>query len=111
MNDNKPCYDTAEQNQFARFETAEDGSFALPYSTLLCAHLTPAGAGAAAQILTLVFSTHTVTIEGTQLGSLLLAFQKGRAETVRVGGGQPNGTTNAPAVREIQIAEGPNSKL
>ena len=105
MQDTKPCYDTAEQNQFARFETAEHGSFALPYSTLLCAHLTPSTAGAAAQALTLIFSTHIVTLEGTQLLSLLLAFQKARVEAVRLGGCQPSAGA-APAIRQIIIAEG-----
>jgi len=105
MQDTKPCYDTAEQNLFARFETAEHGSFALPYSTLLCAHLTPATAGGVAQTLTLIYSTHTVTIEGTQLASLLLAFQKGRIEAVRVGGSQPSAGA-VPAIRQIIIAEG-----
>ena len=105
MQDTKLCYDTAEQNTFARFETADQGSFALPYSTLLCAHLTPAAAGAAAQVLTLIYSTHTVTIEGTQLGSLLLAFQKARVEAVRLGGCQPSAGA-APAIRQIIIAEG-----
>jgi hypothetical protein len=105
MNDSQPCYDTAEQNQFARFETPEHGSFALPYSALLCAHLTPAAVGAAAQVLTLIYSTHTVTIQGTQLGSLLLAFQKGRAEAVRSGGSQPSAGA-VPAIRQIIVAEG-----
>jgi hypothetical protein len=105
MNDNQPCYETAEQNTFARFETAEHGSFALPYHTLLCAHLTPATAGAAAQTLTLIYSTHTVTIEGTQLASLLLAFQKARVEAVRVGGSQPSAGA-VPAVRQLVVAEG-----
>jgi hypothetical protein len=105
MHDTNPCYDTAEQNTFARFETAEHGSFALPYNTLLCAHLTPATAGAAAQVLTLIFSTHTVTIEGAQLMSLLLAFQKARAEAVRVGGCQTSAGA-VPAIRQIIVAEG-----
>jgi hypothetical protein len=105
MHDNTPCYETAEQNTFARFETAEHGSFALPYNTLLCAHLTPATAGGAAQTLTLVYSTHTVTIEGTQLASLLLAFQKVRIEAVRVGGSQPSAGA-VPAVRQLVVAEG-----
>lgn len=109
MNDNNPCYETAEQNQFARFETAEHGSFALPYNTLLCAHLTPATAGNAAQILTLIYSTHTVTIEGTQLSSLLLYFQKARAEAVRIGGSQASAGA-APAIREITVAEGVSRK-
>jgi hypothetical protein len=105
MQDTKPCYDTAEQNLFARFETDEHGSFALPYNTLLCAHLTPATAGAAAEVLTLLYSTHTVTLEGTQLASLLLAFQKGRIEAVRVGGSQPSAGA-VPAIRQLVVAEG-----
>jgi hypothetical protein len=109
MNDNMPCYETAEQNTFARFETAEHGSFALPYNTLLCAHLTPATADAAAQILTLIYSTHTVTIEGTQLSSLLLYFQKARAETVRIGGSQASAGA-VPAIRQITVAEGVSKK-
>jgi hypothetical protein len=109
MHDTNPCYDTAEQNTFARFETAEHGSFALPYNTLLCAHLTPATAGAAAEALTLIYSTHTVTLEGTQLSSLLLAFQKARAEAVRVGGSQPSAGA-VPAVRQITVAEGVSPK-
>lgn len=109
MNDNNPCYETAEQNQFARFETAEHGSFALPYNTLLCAHLTPATAGADAQVLTLLYSTHTVTIEGTQLSSLLLYFQKARAEAVRIGGSQASAGA-APAIRQIIVAEGVSKK-
>lgn len=103
MNDNKPCYETAEQNLFARFETAEHGTFALPYVTLLRAHLTPAEPGGAAETLTLLYSTHTVTIEGTQLSSLLLAVQKGRAEAIRIGGSQANAS---PAVRQLVVAEG-----
>jgi hypothetical protein len=104
MQDTKPCYETAEQNLSTRFETAGHGTFALPYNTLLLAHLTPATAGSAAETLTLVYSTHTVTIHGSQLSSLLTVVQKGRAETVRVGGNQPNATT--PAIREIIVAEG-----
>jgi hypothetical protein len=109
MHDTNPCYDTAEQNTFARFETAEHGSFALPYNTLLCAHLTPATAGAAAEVLTLLYSTHTVTLEGTHLLSLLLAFQKARAEAVRVGVCQPSAGA-VPAVRQITVAEGVSPK-
>jgi hypothetical protein len=105
MNDNQPCYDTAEQNQFARFETAAHGTFALPYATLLCAHLTPATAGSAAETLTLLYSTHTVTLEGTQLSSLLLAVQKARVEAVRVGGSQPSAGA-VPAIRQLVVAEG-----
>jgi hypothetical protein len=109
MNDNKPCYETAEQNTFARFETAEHGSFALPYNTLLCAHLTPTAAANAAEVLTLLYSTHTVTIEGTQLSSLLLYFQKARAEAVRIGGSQA-GAGAVPAIRQITVAEGVSKK-
>ena len=105
MNDNQPCYDTAEQNLFARFETAAHGTFALPYNALLCAHLTPTTAGGAAETLTLMYSTHTVTLEGTQLASLLLAIQKDHVEAVRVGGSQPS-TGAVPAVRQLVVAEG-----
>jgi hypothetical protein len=98
-------WEIAEQNTLARFETADHGSFALPYNTLLCAHLTPATAGAAAQILTLLYSTHTVTIEGTELSSLLLYFQKSRAEVVRIGGSQASAGAS-PAIRQIIVAEG-----
>lgn len=104
MNEPKPCYDTAEQNVAARFETAAHGTFALAYSTLLCAHLTPATAGRAAETLTLIYSTHTVTIEGTQLSSLFLAFQKARIEAVRISSNQT--TTTTTAVRQIIVAEG-----
>jgi hypothetical protein len=105
MNDNKPCYEIADQNTLALFETAEHGSHALPYNTLLYAHLTPVKAGGSAQVLTLIYSTHTVTIEGTQLSSLLLYFQKSRAEIVRVGGSQASAGA-APAIRQITVAEG-----
>lgn len=107
MNDPKPpCYDTAEQNSAARFETAAHGTFALPYSTLLCTHLTPATAGGVAETLSLIYSTHTVTIAGTQLASLLLAFQKSRVEAVRISGSQTNTAPTLPAVRQITVAEG-----
>lgn len=111
MQNAKPCYDTAESNLLARFETEAQGVYALPYSYLLCAVLSPNPRDGTGETLTLLYVSHTVTIRGDRLSSLLLVFQKGRAEAVRVGGGQPNGTTNAPAVREITVAEGPNSKL
>lgn len=103
--DNKTCYETAEQNLFTRYETERAGAYVLPYSALLFAHLPPVN-GSAVETLTAVYVTHTVTIKGTQLSPLLLVLQKGRAETVRVGGGQTNGTTNTPAVREIRVTEG-----
>lgn len=106
MNEKNPCYDTTtEAIPSACFEVAEHGDFVLPYSTLLCAHLTPATAASAAQVLTLIYSTHTVTIEGTQLSSLHRAFQKSRAEVVRVGGSQASAGA-APAIRQITVAEG-----
>lgn len=105
MKDQMPCYEIADQNTLALFETAEYGSYALPYNALLYAHLTPAKAGGSAQVLTLIYSTHTVTIEGTQLSALLLYFQKSRAEVVRVGGSQASAGA-APAIRQITVAEG-----
>jgi len=110
MQTTKPCYDTAEQNPLTRFET-ETQVYALPYSYLLCAMLSPNPRDGTGETLTLLYGSHTVTIRGDRLSSLLLVFQKGRAETVRVGGGQPNGTTNAPAVREIAVAEGSTRNL
>lgn len=107
----KPSYDTAENNLFTRFETGQQGTFVLPYSGLLFAHQAPTPAGAAVETLTLIYVTHSVSIRGTQLSPLLLVIQKGRAETVRVGGGQPNGNTNTPTVREIQIAEGQSNNI
>jgi hypothetical protein len=109
MNDNKPCYEIADQNTLALFETAEHGSFALPYNALLYAHLSPAKAGDSAQVLTLIYSTHTVTVEGTQLSALLLYFQKSRAEVVRVGGSQASAGA-APAIRQLTVAEGVSQK-
>jgi len=108
--DNKTCYDTAEQNLFTRFEAGQQGMFVLPYSGLLFAHLPPL-AGSAVETLTVIYVTHTVTIQGTQLSPLLLVLQKGRAETIRVGGGQPNGNTNTPTVREITVAEGQSNNI
>jgi hypothetical protein len=107
MNESNP-YETAEKNLSARFETTEDGTFVLPYSALLFAHLTPTAGSNAAQTLTLFYNTHTVTIEGTRLESLFLLFQKGRAETVRVAGSRAS--TDAPTVRQITITEGVNRK-
>jgi hypothetical protein len=105
MNDEKkPCYETAEQNLFTRFETEKHGHYALPYVGLLYAHQSPPGN--AADTLTLFYVTHTVTIRGAQLASLLMVIQKGRAETIRVGGGQAGGATSGPTVREIRVAEG-----
>ena len=103
--DNKNCYETAEQNLFTRFETERSGAYVLPYSGLLFAHLPPM-AGSAVETLTVIYVTHTVTIRGSQLSPLLLVLQKGRAEVVRIGGGQSNGTTNTPTVREIKVVEG-----
>lgn len=102
-----PCYETAEANLFTRYET-ERGAYVLPYSALLFAHLAPP-AGSALETLTVVYVTHTVTLRGTQLSPLLLVLQKGRAETIRVGGGQPNGNTNTPTVHEIAVVEGQTS--
>lgn len=107
--DNKTCYETAEQNLFTRFET-ERGAYVLPYSALLFAHLPPL-AGSAEETLTLAYVTHSVTIRGTQLSPLLLVIQKGRAEVVRIGGGQANGTTSTPAVREIAVTEGQTNNV
>ncbi|HXP61968.1 MAG TPA: hypothetical protein VN829_15845 [Dongiaceae bacterium] len=105
MNDqNKPCYETAEQNLFTRFETEKHGHYALPYVGLLYAHQSPPGN--APDTLTLFYVTHTVTIRGAQLASLLMVIQKGRAETIRVGGGQGSGATSGPSVREIRVVEG-----
>lgn len=105
MNDEKkPCYETAEQNLFTRFETDKHGTFALPYAGLLYVHQSPPGN--AADTLMLFYVTHTVTIRGAQLASLLMVIQKGRAETIRVGGGQGSGATGGPTVREIKVAEG-----
>ena len=109
MNDeSKTCYETAEQNLFTRFETGQHGAFVLPYSGLLFAHHAPTPAGASLDTLTLLYVTHTVTIRGTQLLPLLLVIQKGRAEVIRVGGGQSqsNGAQTTPAIREITVAEG-----
>jgi len=108
MNETKNPYETAEKNLSARFETTEQGTFVLPYSALLFAHLTPATGSTAAQTLTLFYNTHTVTIEGAGLESLFIAFQKGRAETVRVAKSQAN--TDAPTVRQITVTEGVNRK-
>jgi hypothetical protein len=104
--ESKSCYETAEQNLFTRFETGQHGAFVLPYSGLLFAHQAPTPAGASLDTLTLLYVTHTVTIRGTQLLPLLLVIQKGRAEVIRLGGGQSNGTQTTPAVREITVAEG-----
>jgi hypothetical protein len=100
----KPAYETAEQNLFTRFET-NGGAIILPYAGLMFAQLSPS-AGSALETLTLTYVTHTVTLEGTQLLPLLLIIQKGRAETIRIGGGPSNGTHTTPAVREITVAEG-----
>jgi len=108
--DNKTCYETAEQNLFTRFETEKAGAYVLPYSGLLFAHLPPV-AGSAVETLTAVYVTHTVTIKGAQLSPLLLVIQKGRAETIRVGGGQPSGNTNTPTVREIAVTEGQTNNV
>jgi hypothetical protein len=109
MNDDKrPCYETAEQNLFTRFETDQQGTYVLPYTGLLFALLSPPTRGSSGDTLTLLYVTHTVTIRGTRLLPLLLVIQKGRAEVIRVGGGQSqsNGTQTTPAVREITVAEG-----
>jgi hypothetical protein len=109
MNDeSKTCYETAEQNPFTRIETGRQGVFLFPGSALLFAHEAPRPAGASLDTLTLLYVTHTVTIRGTRLLPLLLVIQKGRAEVIRVGGGQSqsNGTQTTPAVREITVAEG-----
>ena len=111
MNDEpKSSYETAEANLFTRFETGKQGTFLLPYSGLLFAHQPPL-AGSTIETLSVVYVTHTVTIRGTQLSPLLLVLQKGRAEIVRVGGEQPNGTTTTPAVREITVAEGQSNNI
>jgi hypothetical protein len=110
-NDPQSSYETSEQNLFTRFETGQRGTFVLPYSGLLFAHQPPTLAGATIETLTLLYVTHTVTIRGTQLSPLLLIIQKGRAETIRVGGGQPSGNTNTPTVREIAVAEGQTSNI
>lgn len=109
-NDAKTCYETAEQNLFTRFETERSGAYVLPYASLLFAHLPPVN-GSAVETLTAVYVTHTVTIRGTQLSPLLLVLQKGRAEVVRVGGGQSSGTTTTPAVREIAVTEGQSNNV
>lgn len=101
---NKTSYETAEQNLFTRFETERNGAYVLPYASLLFAHLSPL-TGGTVETLTVVYVTHTVTLRGTQLSPLLLVLQKGRAEVVRVGGGQSNGTTT-PTVRDITVTEG-----
>jgi hypothetical protein len=110
-NDPKPSYDTAEANLFTRFEAGQQGTFVLPYSGLLFAHQPPTPAGATVETLTLLYVTHCVTIRGTQLSPLLLIIQKGRAETIRVGGGQPSGNTNTPTVREIKVVEGQSNNV
>jgi hypothetical protein len=109
--DNKTCYETAETNLFTRFETERAGAYVLPYSALLFAHQPPTPAGATVETLTAVYVTHTVTIKGAQLSPLLLVIQKGRAETIRVGGGQPSGNTNTPTVRDITVTEGQTNNV
>jgi len=112
MNDDqRPCYETAEQNLFTRFETDQQGTYVLPYTGLLFALLSPPTRGSSGDTLTLLYVTHTVTIQGSQLSSLLTVIQKGRAETIRVGGWQPDGANaNTQAVREITVTEGPSHR-
>ncbi len=108
MNDeNKTCYETAEQNLFTRYETHRQGTYALAYSGLLFAHL--AAATNSIETLRLTYVTHTVTIKGTSLSSLLLAIQKGRAEAIRLSQCQASGSTQTPTVREINVTEGPQT--
>jgi len=102
--DNPSCYETAETNLFTRFVTCgPEGTYALPYSALMFVHLPPVPAGDL-EVLTLGYVTHVVTIHGTQLSQLLLIVAKGRAETIRIGGGQSGGTLTS-TVREITIAD------
>jgi hypothetical protein len=102
------CYEAAEQNLFTWFETEPGCGFLLPYSSLMFARLTPATDG---EILTLVYVTHTVTISGSKLPTLLQVIQKGRAEIIRAGGSQLDGNTT-PSIREITITEGqPESQI
>ena len=102
-NDTKTCYDTAEANLFTRFETPDQGVFALPCSALMSVHLPPSAHGVP-ETLSLVYVTHVVTIQGTHLSPLLLVIEKGRAEAIRVGGGQSGGSTT-PTVRDITVAD------
>ena len=106
--ESKSCYETAEQNLFTRFETGQHGAFVLPYSGLLFAHQAPTPAGASRYPDLVDVALRPLYHPGTQLLPLLLVIQKGRAEAIRVGGGQSqsNGTQTTPAVREITVAEG-----
>jgi len=106
--DNTPkiCYETAEQSYCTRFETGKTGTYVLPYSAFLSAHLPASVPASSFEILTLVYVTHTVTVRGAQLSALLTVIQKGRAETIRIGGSQASGLVTTPTVHAITVVEG-----
>jgi hypothetical protein len=105
MESNKhACYQTADASLFTRFESGEQGSFLLPFTGLLYAHLPPPDGGT--EQLTLLYVTHTVVIIGTNLSALLDTFQYGSAKKIYIGEDSAKTAAKSPAIRAIKITLG-----
>jgi hypothetical protein len=104
-NDNITCYETADASLFTLFDTGKDGSYLLPYTGLLAAHLPPPADGGTEQ-MTLLYVTHTVVITGTNLTALLDTIQRGRAKKIYTGEDKAKTAAKNPAIRAIKITPG-----
>jgi hypothetical protein len=98
------CYETADDSLFTRFEAGEQGSFLLPYTGLLAAHLPPPKDST--DQLTLLYVTHTVVITGVNLSALLDTIQRGRAMKIYIGEDKAKTAAENPAIRVIKITPG-----
>ena len=103
--DNTTCYETADASLFTLFDTGKDGSYLLPYTGLLAAHLPPPADGGTEQ-MTLLYVTHTVTIIGTNLTALLDPIQRGRAKKIYTGGDKGKANANNPTIRALKVTLG-----
>lgn len=102
--DKSSCYETADGSLFTQFETRNQGTFLLPYSSLLAAHLPPSNEGT--ERLTLLYVTHTVTITGANLPPLLDTIQRSRAKKIYVGEDKSKTGAGNPAIRALEVTLG-----
>jgi hypothetical protein len=106
------CYEPSEANEptlFTQFDTNAQGVYLLAYSGLLVAHLPPAKLPAkSAEELTLIYVTHTVVINGSNLVNLMEIIRGGRAKRIFVGG-EPSGG-KFPVAKTITVTEGVKSE-
>jgi hypothetical protein len=103
-NDKNTCYETADASLFTLFDTGKDGIYLLPYTGLLAVHLPPAEDGA--EQMTLLYVTHTVTISGANLSTLLDTIQRGRAKKIYTGEDKAKAAAKNPAIHAIKITPG-----